>query len=348
MNKGVFPSVVFDDFNNQQRAVELLEAELKSGWVPHAHLFVGPGGVGRVELARRLAAVLLCGQDETGRCGECKSCHALSSGNHPDYFEIGVPDGRQSLPISSIRGGTKSGERGLQEEAALKPVLSGRRVFVVRDTERMTVEAANCFLKTLEEPPGECYFLLIASGLQDIPDTIISRCRLIKMSALPVDDVAALLQEEGASSPEARWLARRTWGSPGRSRRFREDGLPEANNKLVQELLQLGPRDNFRMAEWMREAADDRSSSSEERREALQELVECVSVFYRDAAISRFSNDGDIVNEKFSEQISRYASQRDLDEILECADVALETLKNIGANANQRLALLNLFTRLAS
>ncbi|MFW6457149.1 MAG: DNA polymerase III subunit delta', partial [Planctomycetota bacterium] len=183
--------MAFEGFTNQERAIGLLKAELESGWVPHAHLFVGPGGVGRRDLARRMAAILLCQEHESDQCDNCKSCHAFSTGNHPDYFEIGVPDGRQSLPISSIRGGDSGGSRGLQEEASLKPVLSGRRVFVVRDAERMTVEAANCFLKTLEEPPGESYFILIASGLQEIPDTIISRCRLIKMSGLPVRNVAA-------------------------------------------------------------------------------------------------------------------------------------------------------------
>ena len=336
--------MAFEKITGQRRAVELLEAELTTDWVPHAHLFVGPAGVGRVDMARELAAILLCGEQSEKRCGSCKSCHAFQTGNHPDYFEIGVPEGRQSLPISAIRGDKK--ERGLQDEAALKPMLAGRRVFVVRDTERMTVEAANCFLKTLEEPPGECYFILIASGLRQIPDTIISRCRLIKLSGLPAGEVEEQLRAEGTSDEEAWWLARRSWGSPGRARDFSERDLPETNRKLITGLLRLDKRDNFRISDWLRDVADEGAGSSAERRRALQDLLECMAVFYRDAAVLSLDADAEVFNQGMRGDLEKFAGRYPLDRIIECADMTMEALENIGANANQRLILDDLFSRL--
>lgn len=337
--------MAFEEIEGQERAVELLTAELKAGWVPHAHLFVGPGGVGRVEMARDLAAVLLCREREGERCGNCKNCHAFGTGNHPDYFEIGVPEGRQSLPISAIRGGEK-GERGVQDEAALKPMMAGRRVFVIRDAERMTMEAANCFLKTLEEPPGECYFILIASGLREIPDTIVSRCRLIKLSGLPAARVEDDLCEEGIDRDAAWWLARRCWGSPGRAREFNERQMPDTNRKLIKALLRIGPRDNFRMTDWVQELADEQSGSSAERRLVLQDLLECVAVFYRDLAVLRLEADVELFNENVREELQEFAGRFPLDDIIESADRALQTLENVGRNANQRLALDDLFSTL--
>ncbi|MFW6457102.1 MAG: hypothetical protein ACOC0A_02310, partial [Planctomycetota bacterium] len=157
----------------------------------------------------------------------------------------------------------------------------------------------------------------------------------------------AILREEGADLEEAEWLARRTWGSPGRARQFREQGLPQANRQLVEKLLHLTPRDNFQVAEWVRDTADERAESSAERRQALQELLECVAVFYRDAAISAMGYDGEVFNEAYRDQLEQYAAQHDLDTILEAADLTLNALEEIGANANQRLALVNLFTQLA-
>jgi DNA polymerase-3 subunit delta' len=335
----------FEDIDGQERAVELLSAELAAGWVPHAHLFVGPGGVGRVKMARELAAVLLCPEQEGDRCGECRNCHAFQTGNHPDYFEIGVPEGRQSLPISLIRGGEK-GERGVQDEAGLKPVLADQRVFVVRDAERMTMEAANCFLKTLEEPPGECYFILIASGLREIPDTIVSRCRLIKLSGLPAPEVEQQLRAQGIDGDDAWWLARRCWGSPGRAREFNLREMPAINRKVIKALLRIGPRDNFQMTDWVQKLADDQAGSSAERRDALQDLLECIAVFYRDLAVLRLEVDVEVFNHDMREPLEEFAARFALDEIIESADRAMEALENVGKNANQRLVLDDLFSNL--
>ncbi|MFP4176146.1 MAG: ATP-binding protein [Planctomycetota bacterium] len=340
--------MAFEEIAGQDRAVDLLRAELRSGGVPHAHLFVGPGGVGRRAVARELAGVMLCGESSTDMCGNCENCRAFAHDNHPDYLEIGVPEGRQSLPISLIRGDEGGKERGVQEEAALKPVTSDRRVFVVRDTEMMTMEAANCFLKTLEEPPGESYFILLASGLQEIPDTIISRCRLIKFSGLPPDRVAGKLEEKGVDGADAAWLARRTWGSPGKASDFMEKQLHRSNQEIIGELLQMGPRDNIRLSDELRERADELGDSSAERRQMLQELVECIAVFFRDVAVVKLDPGVELFNEDMRERITAYADKRDIDTVVELADRSFEALERVGANANQRLVTLDLFSHLCA
>jgi len=329
--------VALEGLPGQARAVALLEAALRTGTVAHAYLFVGPSGVGRAALARRFAAVLLCDAGGQEACGRCRSCRAFNASNHPDYREVGVPEGKQDVPIALIRS--------LEREAALKPVLAQRRVFVVRDAERMSLEAANCFLKTLEEPPGSCCFILVATSLWDIPQTVVSRCGVVRFVGLRPERVEEELRREGLDEDDARWLARRSWGSPGRARAFRDAGMLELNRELTAELLALGPGEGLRLTDWLSEASSGQSRA--ERRAFLQELLECVAVFYRDLAVAAVAGDeAELFNRGIGDKIERLAASMPVDTIVECADRALEAIERVGANANSTLTLDDLFLHL--
>jgi len=325
----------------QKRAEALLRADLQGGAVAHAYLLVGPSGVGRAALARQLAAALLCSRPGPEPCGACKSCRAFTSGNHPDYREAGVPEGKQELPIELIRS--------IQHQSSLKPVLARRRVFVIRDAERMSLEAANCFLKTLEEPPGSACFILIATTLWDMPQTVVSRCRLVRLSSLQPERVQEELRAPDLCEDDAWWLARRSWGSPGRASAFRDTGLHQFNRQLAERLLAIRMEDNLALTDWLSEATAQSAESRAEVRAALQELLECVAVFYRDlAAEAAAPGKAELFNRALRDQIAGLAARLPLDAIVACAEEALEAIDRLGANANWRLALDDLFTRLAS
>lgn len=331
-----------DAFEGQQQPKARLEAALRRGRLPHATLLLGPAGVGRLALARELAGALLCSESDDGPCGRCRGCGMFLRGAHPDYEEAGVPEGKQDLPIDLVRE--------LQRKASIKPVIARGRVFVIRDAERMNQEAANCFLKTLEEPPGECRFILIASSLWDIPQTIVSRCQVVRLAAPAPAPVERMLLEEGMDREDAWWLARRSWGSPGLARALRDMGLPAFNRRLCEHLLSLGSGDVFGLADWIGAEADRAGGASRAAaRSVLQELLECLAVFYRDVAASALAGQGaELFNRPFEEPIRRLASRRSLDSIIESADLVFEAIESIAANANRRLALDDLFVGLAA
>ncbi|MFP4028347.1 MAG: ATP-binding protein [Candidatus Brocadiia bacterium] len=337
-----------NDLTGHERARSLLQAHLKTGTVSHAILLVGPGGVGRLQLARELAATLLCQQNSLESCGKCESCRRFNSGNNPDYFEVGVPEGKQYVPIDAIRGGKNAEYRGIQEESSVKPVTADVRVFVIRDVERFTLPAANCFLKTLEEPPGESYFILVATSLRDIPETIVSRCQIVRLSGLPAEDVARQLQQEETPPQVARWLAHRTWGSPGQARRLQEFKLPEFNDKLVEALAALSMEKNFQLADAILDKSSEISRSAAEQRAAIREILECAAVFYRDLAAIGLNPDLELFNEEKREVLRKTAEKIPVDRALECAEMILKTQEEIDFNANKKLALDSLFSRLAA
>jgi len=335
--------MAFETIQDQQEIARRLRDSLTSGRLPHAWLFVGSAGTGRLAMARELARTLLCSSRERpdSWCGLCADCRLFAKGNHPDYLEAGVPEGRQVLPIGSVRE--------LQKAAALKPVRGNRRAFVIRDADRMNLEAANCFLKTLEEPPGSCVFVLIASSLRPIPETITSRCRVVRFVNVAADVLEGRLETEGLDPEDAHWLARRAWGSPGLAQQLRQARLQEFNRELVDRLSRLSLQDNFALSDWFATQASEGSASAADTRLALQDLLECAALYYRDLALAAAAGSAEcsLCNSAARGSIGQLATRAPADDFLDRAQLVLEAIERVGANANSRLTLDWLFTRLA-
>lgn len=334
--------MAFENIAGQDDTARRLRATLQRDRLPHAFLFVGSTGTGRAAMARELAQVVLCeGKDRPDDCcGRCGSCLLFARGAHPDYGEVGLPEGRQSLPIDTVRR--------VQRSAALKPVRAARRVFVIRDVERMSIEAANCFLKTLEEPPGRCFFVLIASSLRRLPETIVSRCRVVRFANLALEVLQRRLEADGVQPDDARWLARRAWGSPGLADGLKQADLHAFNRELVERLRELSVDDNFALSDWFSKKATENAASAAESRDALQELLECVAAYYRDLALSAAggTDPAEPFNSALEDVITEPAAGVPPDAFVERAELVLEAIERIGGNAQRRLALDDLFTQL--
>ncbi len=196
--------------------IAMLKNMLAQGRVPHALLFAGPAGVGKMLTARVLATGLLCAAAADRPCGKCPSCRQAVQGSHPDLVTVAA-DGA-SLKIDQIRA--------LQQEAALAPYYGGARVFLIEEAERLTAEAANSLLKILEEPPAGTVFVLTAASPHALLPTIVSRCRLLKFAPLAADALSRLLVARGAAEGPARVAARLSGGRVGEALTLLEpDGL---------------------------------------------------------------------------------------------------------------------------
>jgi DNA polymerase-3 subunit delta' len=168
--------------------------------VPGALLFLGPGHVGKRTAALALAQVLNCerplGPEHGGpdACGTCPSCRKIEAGAHPDVETV-APDG-QFLKIDQIRAVT--------DRLGLNPLLARRRVIVLSQAERMNVQAANAFLKTLEEPPADTTLVLCATEAAALPETIVSRCMAVRFVPLADAVLVDLLREPRELEPARR------------------------------------------------------------------------------------------------------------------------------------------------
>ena len=166
-------NIFWDNIVGHKHNIDELRLLCSEDMVPHSMLFCGIDGIGKQMVAKAMAAAILCHSPHDGiPCGECASCKALLSDIHPDFFQL-VPDETGSSPIIKIET-----IRDMQDKIARLPILSKQRVVIINDAQTMNEAAANCLLKTIEEPGGQIYFILITNSVMALLDTIISRSSL--------------------------------------------------------------------------------------------------------------------------------------------------------------------------
>jgi DNA polymerase-3 subunit delta' len=215
----------------QTRAVSLLQHSLEAGTLAHAYLFAGPEHVGKMTLAKNLAQALNCAADERP-CLECVSCQKIAAGSHADVQVIGLNRSEEATEAKLI---SIEQIKDMQHSASLPPFEGKHKVFIIDNAELLSIEAANCLLKTLEEPVGRVTFILLTVNDRLLPATVVSRCQRLELPPLSIAGEASALEESPGMEPErARLLAGLSHGCPGwalaaaadSSRlRQREDGL---------------------------------------------------------------------------------------------------------------------------
>jgi DNA polymerase-3 subunit delta' len=256
--------------------IERFRSSIKRGRLSHAYLFVGPDGVGKELLARELAKALLCAADAGEPCDECPACRKVEHGNHPDLTLIRRAEQRSQLVIDQVR-------EEIQDPIGYKPFEGRYKIFVVADAERMTEEAQNCLLKTLEEPPPHSLLILVATRLEPFVETVVSRCQIVRFRPLAARLVEPILVERhGMEAERAQVLARLSEGSPGRALRYDAEGVHETTLWLLGELSSMPPGGEFVVAAELLQGVRDQGGRLEDARERLRPVLELLALAWRD------------------------------------------------------------------
>jgi DNA polymerase-3 subunit delta' len=210
---------IFNEIRGQDRAIAFLKRIIANHRIASAYLFTGVQGIGKTTAAKAFALSLNCIDPIEGdACTLCESCKRIIDGNHPDLLVLEPDKEGKVIGIDKIR----EIERGV----AFSPMLGGYRVIIVDPAEKMTNEAANAFLKTLEEPPARNVFILNVRDPGELFPTIVSRCQRVPFKPIPADVIGDWLIGEGYVDPErARIVARLSEGSFGRATRLATDEL---------------------------------------------------------------------------------------------------------------------------
>ena len=218
-HRGIIPGVETTwDIVGHSWAVEHLGRSIRNDRVSHAYLLAGPARIGKGTFALRFAQALVCERRDGDPCQACRACRRVLHGNHPDVRRISLatqaagqkPDEARSreLRIDTVRD--------WQRDIDLRPFEAERRVFILDDADKLTDQAANAMLKTLEEPPPYAVLILVAQGSGDLLPTIISRCRVLRLRPIPRPEIATAIQARYTLPPgEAEVLAAWSGGRIG-------------------------------------------------------------------------------------------------------------------------------------
>ena len=320
----------FADIVGHERIVEVFRRSVRSGKTPHSYIFEGVRGCGRRKTALALIQALFCAAVDDDACGVCPSCRKVAGGNHGDiHFIEPLPD-KRDISIDQLRE--------IQRELALRPYEAPRKACIIEPADRMSVNAANSLLKTLEEPPGNAIIILLTENADMLLPTVRSRCQSIRFSSLSPENVRLLLERSGVAPDLAELLAPLSEGSMQRAGELDNSTLVERREALVGHLTAL----NLDRIGTIFDTAEEMAGNREETLESLDLLLSVArDTVYLNAGCS------DIVNTTIRPALETFAAGFSLERALQMLSDIVETRRAVQRNANNKLALECLFMKMA-
>lgn len=218
----------------QQKTVEkIIRHAVLRHELSHAYLFAGPRGTGKSETAVLLAQMLFCEAEEAQRpCGVCRNCRRIASGNHPDVIRIRPDEGAQSIKKEQIAL--------LVKEFAFHGMESARKIFILEEAEKLTVQAENSLLKFIEEPHPGTLAILITSQIHRLLDTILSRCQILTFVPLSDHDLGERLVNDGHPSQLATLAAGLTHNYTEAASLCQQEWFADAYSQVLQLTQRIG------------------------------------------------------------------------------------------------------------
>ena len=320
----------------QTKVVSLLQHSLERQTLAHAYLLIGPPHTGKMTLALNLAQALNC---EAGKppCGECPSCQKIASGKHADVQIISLASNGNSAEAKSRTEIGIDQIRQIQHSASLPPFEGKYKMFIIDGAELMSNEAANCLLKTLEEPEDRVIFVLLTTEERLLLSTVISRCQRLELSPLAASEAETALTTRWNIEPEqAKLLTRLSHRRLGWavSAALNTSLLQQRAEKIEGLLTILDADYNERFA-----YATQMANQFSQKREAVQETLDLWLDWWRDLMLTKTGCGDTITNIDFKTTLVRMAEGYSLAQITTSINSIQATEKQLRQNANPRLAL---------
>jgi DNA polymerase-3 subunit delta' len=305
------------------QAATLLQRAIAADEVRHAYLFTGAPSIGKRTLATEFARALQCPAAQPP-CGTCLTCRKISHGNHQDVLTVLPAPGKRLLGIEAVRD--------LQREASRPPVEARWRIFIIPNAEAMTLESANCLLKTLEEPATHTVLLLTAADTQTLLPTVVSRCQHIPLHPVSATLIRQALVAQGLAADQAAQLATLAIGQPGWALAAAQDsGLLGERLSLLDllgNLPEMSRAQRFRVA-----------AQFAEDPERLRDVLDLWLVWWRDVLLASEGCLDLLVTSDQRNRLRDYAGRWGSITAERSIRAVLRTIQELDQNVNPRLAL---------
>lgn len=316
----------FTDIIGQEQIKEHLQNAISMKKVSHAYIINGERSSGKEFVAKVFAAALQCEKGGTEPCMECHSCRQAVSGNQPDIIFVSH-EKPNTISVEDIRA-------QINNDIVIKPYSSPRKVYIINEGEKMTVQAQNALLKTLEEPPEYAVILILTSNVDTLLPTVLSRCVVLNMKPVPDNKVKKFLMEElEVPDYKANICVAFARGNIGKAKMLASS---EEFDKVKEEAVTLVKYINDME---MNEIVKAIKKISEYKFD-VTDYLDIISVWYRDVLLFKATKDANSLIFKDELQSIRKTADRSTYEGIETIVKALQQAKRrLEANVNFDLTM---------
>ena len=321
----------FNSIIGQEEAIEILQDEIEKDRISHAYLFSAKEGSGKSKLAFEFAKASFCEEVLLDSCGSCINCRKMDHHNHPDFKTISVLEDKTAISIDQIRE--------LKKEIAYKPYDSDHKIYIIESAEKLTKEAANSLLKTLEEPPSFATIVLLVEDSGKLLPTLVSRCQQIKLSSVSQQKIKDLLLEEGLNNEQAEIVSSAAAGSPGKALDITKiDNYFEHRQEIYDFLKKIKSKNTIEIFK-----ITDKLCS------LLKNDFPCfdlLSDWYRDIMMIKQDYLDAVINKDYLEELKELAAELSLQNVIRNLELITKTEEYIERNIREELSLEVLFFKL--
>lgn len=320
----------FKDIIGQEQIKEHLEHAILQDRISHAYIIQGEHFSGKEFIAKTFAATLQCEKRGLVPCGECRSCKQFETGNQPDIIYVGH-EKPNSIGVEDVRNQVNG-------DIAIRPYSSPYKIYIINEGEKLTPQAQNALLKTLEEPPAYAVLMILTTNMEALLPTILSRCVVLNMKPVPDEQVKEYLKNElMIPDYKADICAAFARGNIGRAKQL---ATSEEFENIRNETLSLVK--NIRNMELHEVMAAVKKIH--EYRINDNEYLDMLAIWYRDVLLFKATNDTNHLIFREEIQYIRKAADKSAYEGIENILKALDNAKSrLRANVNFELVMELLF-----
>lgn len=317
--------LTFSDVVGHENIIDYFQNAIRMQKFSHAYILNGEDGMGKNLLASIFATTLQCEAHDVNPCGVCKSCLQAMSKNHPDIKH--VTHEKASISVDDIRS-------QLNNDIQIKPYSSRYKVYIIDEAEKLTEQAQNALLKTIEEPPEYAVILLLTNNSNLFLETILSRCVNLNIKAVPKENIKKYLMEN-VKVPDYQAELSATFAN-GNLGKAIDLSSSEEFSQIKSDVVRLMKYiDEYELSEIM-----GAIKKFAENKAIINDYLDLILLWYRDVLMFKATMDANLIFYKEEVQdIKKQGSSKSFEALDHIIKVLDDTKKRLLANVNFEIAM---------